>query len=299
MQLSPVSGSGIENRPAPNPCGRGAGQESFAGREASSHSAARARCGPLGSASQLTGGNRRSPNEPADAPAGVSFLLGLCFTPGPWVLPLDFDSAFALPPGYSRDPNVSKCEVEDPPQPTAVQPTPLSGDSVREKQTATHGFSDRAVARFRSRYRVDRATGCWRWLATTTGEGYGLMSADGQSLLAHRLSYLVHVGPLDPSLTVDHLCKNPGCVNPLHLQQVSQAENCRRAASDRKPRPTLYPSKKAPRPPRPARTHCRHGHELARVYVDRKTGAKRCVVCRLAATARWTRKRRALLEAVA
>ena len=47
---------------------------------------------------------------------------------------------------------------------------------------------------------------------------------------AHRFSFTSTVGPILAE-TLDHLCKNPACVNPAHLDPVSQAENNRRGAS--------------------------------------------------------------------
>ncbi len=48
--------------------------------------------------------------------------------------------------------------------------------------------------------------------------------------LAHRVEYEKRVRPILEGLTLDHLCKERGCVNPAHLQPVSLAENCRRGS---------------------------------------------------------------------
>ena len=47
-------------------------------------------------------------------------------------------------------------------------------------------------------------------------------------VLAHRVYYERHVGPVPEGLELDHLCRNPGCVNPEHLEPVTHAENIRR-----------------------------------------------------------------------
>jgi len=51
--------------------------------------------------------------------------------------------------------------------------------------------------------------------------------ADGtlKDALAHRASYQVFVGEIPPGLTIDHLCKQPSCINPEHLEAVTMREN--------------------------------------------------------------------------
>jgi hypothetical protein len=49
--------------------------------------------------------------------------------------------------------------------------------------------------------------------------------------MAHRVVYERVRGPIPKGLVLDHLCRNPGCVNPEHLEPVSQATNLRRAMS--------------------------------------------------------------------
>lgn len=45
---------------------------------------------------------------------------------------------------------------------------------------------------------------------------------------AHRIAYELLIGPIAKGLVLDHLCRNPGCVNPDHLDPVTSAENTRR-----------------------------------------------------------------------
>ena len=84
--------------------------------------------------------------------------------------------------------------------------------------------------------RLDRRTlpepnsGCWLWDGGYQGQGYGVLSMPGYAVeLAHRASYKRHKGPIPDGLELDHLCRNPACINPDHLEPVTHAENSRRA----------------------------------------------------------------------
>lgn len=79
---------------------------------------------------------------------------------------------------------------------------------------------------------VDKGTGegtCWVWVGGLHRNGHGKFGADGRAQLAHRWSYEHHRGPIPEGLEIDHLCNNPPCVNPRHLEPVTHLENVRRA----------------------------------------------------------------------
>jgi hypothetical protein len=85
--------------------------------------------------------------------------------------------------------------------------------------------------RKRERYRVeDRGykTPCWIWLLAKDEKGYGRMNVQGESPQAHRSYYEAAHGPIPEGLHLDHLCTQPDCVNPSHLEAVTLAENVRR-----------------------------------------------------------------------
>ncbi len=55
-----------------------------------------------------------------------------------------------------------------------------------------------------------------------------MFSVDGRKVYVHRFSYELHIGPIPEGLVIDHLCRTPACVNPDHLEPVTNAENVRR-----------------------------------------------------------------------
>ncbi len=71
---------------------------------------------------------------------------------------------------------------------------------------------------------------CWFW-DDCSSEGYGRFYVGPHRYGAHRVSYEYFVGPIPEGYEVDHLCRNPSCVNPEHLEAVTQEENNRRSNS--------------------------------------------------------------------
>ena len=129
------------------------------------------------------------------------------------------------------------------------------------------------VHRFWSK--VDRRSTdeCWPWLASQNGMGYGqfrvgsLRDGSRRLVLAHRTAYELLVGPIPEGLTLDHLCRNPQCVNPAHLEHVTNAENIHRGEGG------LFNARK---------THCQQGHPYGgdNLYVTPETLIRVCRECR-------------------
>jgi hypothetical protein len=86
-------------------------------------------------------------------------------------------------------------------------------------------------------------SGCWHWTGyILERNGYGLFRpTNGPSRIAHRWGYSVLVGPVPRMLQLDHVCHTldkscPGgaclhrrCVNPAHLEPVTNWENSQRS----------------------------------------------------------------------
>ena len=108
-------------------------------------------------------------------------------------------------------------------------------------------------------------SGCWEWNAFKHPQGYGRIWISGKLWLAHRASYVVFRNP-DIKGVLDHLCRNPSCVNPEHLEDVSQRENVMRGDG--------MAAKRA------ATTHCPYGHPYSgENLIVTGNGARRCRVC--------------------
>lgn len=60
-------------------------------------------------------------------------------------------------------------------------------------------------------------SGCWLWDHAVTTFGYGRLRNKGENLVAHRVSWEIHRGPIPKGLLVLHRCDVPACVNPDHL----------------------------------------------------------------------------------
>lgn len=70
---------------------------------------------------------------------------------------------------------------------------------------------------------------CWEWIGTINHKtGYGKKTFAGKDYLAHRWVFEMLQGPIPEDKVINHICSNRACVNPHHLEVVSQTENCRK-----------------------------------------------------------------------
>jgi len=109
-------------------------------------------------------------------------------------------------------------------------------------------------------------SGCWLWTACVSDNGYGKTTHRGRQQYAHRASYMEHVGEIPDGLVLDHLCRTRCCVNPAHLEAVTQRVNLLRGETTS--------SRHA------AKTHCPQGHSYQEHgYVSGATTSRRCRAC--------------------
>lgn len=76
---------------------------------------------------------------------------------------------------------------------------------------------------------VRQGDGCWTWVGTLDKDGYGRakVTHEGKKVrgLAHRISWMIHRGPIPDGLEVLHICDNPPCVNPDCLFLGTKIDN--------------------------------------------------------------------------
>lgn len=144
-------------------------------------------------------------------------------------------------------------------------------------------LSEEQLRRFWSKVNKNTANGCWEWTAGLTmvvegmnGQrgGYGRFRLGATTFMAHRVSFSLNGGTLVDGMVIDHLCRNPRCVNPAHLEQVTYSENMLRGV-----RPKLLMS------------HCKSGHLLDEKNTGFKTNTngrknRYCKKCKQAQDAR-------------
>src|SRR4051812_40698364 len=108
------------------------------------------------------------------------------------------------------------------------------------------------IERVLSKYVVNAETGCWEWTASLGTGGYGQVRDGRRTLRAHRVSYEHANGPIPAGLQLDHLCRVRMCINPAHLEPVTNRENTVRGVG-----PEVNRERQS------ALTRCKHGHRLA------------------------------------
>lgn len=121
---------------------------------------------------------------------------------------------------------------------------------------------------------VETTGSCWYWTGTKGRNGYGMFWAGNRRTAAHRTAYQLLVGPIPDGLQIDHLCRTRSCVNPDHLEPVTQAENIARGMSGIK---------------NASKSTCPKGHAYDSTDTN---GRRRCRECTRETSREWARKNR-------
>ncbi|MFF3092108.1 HNH endonuclease [Streptomyces cyaneofuscatus] len=101
------------------------------------------------------------------------------------------------------------------------------------------------VERFNAKTKA-MPNGCIHWTGYVGKRGYGSFNAAGSMHTAHRIAYLMHVGPVPPKHMVSHSCHDRDttcvagpeclhrrCVNPEHLTVIETSLTSRRRSGIR------------------------------------------------------------------
>lgn len=112
---------------------------------------------------------------------------------------------------------------------------------------------------------------CIVWWGAVQPDGYGVWPSSGgryhrRRPYAHRVIYEETLGPIPAGLTLDHLCRNRTCVNPSHLEPVTNRENILRGES--------LSARRA------RQTECYRGHPLSGENLYSWGGRRYCRKCR-------------------
>lgn len=116
--------------------------------------------------------------------------------------------------------------------------------------------------------------GCWIWQGETIERGYGRVRVNGRKQLVHRVVFEYFNGTIPEGLVLDHTCRTQLCVNPAHLEPVTQAENVRRG----------YEARGLP-------TMCKNGHSYTEGNTYMHEGKRICRTCNNAASRLYRSKR--------
>lgn len=136
----------------------------------------------------------------------------------------------------------------------------------RWRRTGSTDLAPRPSLEQRFWSKVDATGSCWEWTGARSDTGYGSFHGPRGASNAHRTSWVLLMGPIPKGLVLDHLCRNRLCVNPDHLEPVTEQVNIRRGYS-----PMVRAS---------LADTCPRGHSLADAYVVRRGGVATSRQCR-------------------
>lgn len=121
--------------------------------------------------------------------------------------------------------------------------------------------------------RVQKTKTCWLWMGSKNKLGYGHINVGGGKYRStHIVAYQLAKGPVPIGTELDHLCRNPSCCNPEHLEPVPHRINTLRGVA---PAMTLHRN-----------GVCQKGHPVNEASVHRYQNGPRkgriayCRLCR-------------------
>lgn len=162
--------------------------------------------------------------------------------------------------------------------------------SLRARRLISAGTAEGGLLQRLLGKTISGPAGCIIWTGAITAKGYGRVRAGGRgskALYAHRAAYTLLMQPIADGLMLDHLCHtidltceggdsclHRRCINPHHLEPVTNRENVLRSQSA----PTAVNARK---------TECVRGHAFNEANTDRdRDGNRHCRTCRRAKDAR-------------
>lgn len=159
---------------------------------------------------------------------------------------------------------------------TTPQPCALCAAPYMRTRAHNSAFCT-ARCRFMAKVKVSEG-GCWEWIGAEDGHGYGQINIGGRPVKAHRWAF-EHIGgePLSSVLVIDHLCRNRACVNPAHMEQVTNRTNSLRGES-----PSIVTRRTG---------ICQRGHSMEDAIV-KPNGDRTCRACENARQMRYYYQRR-------
>lgn len=102
--------------------------------------------------------------------------------------------------------------------------------------------TQRQITAFHTKYLITE--GCWEWQGYKRPDGYGMtrMTRDDgttNTTTIQQASYTIHKGAVPEGMCVDHICRNPGCVNPDHLRLATYKQNSENRGANKRSRTGL------------------------------------------------------------